>query len=189
MIRTRFPARAAFTLVELLVIIAIATSVLAALAYLYLVNNRVILLQYVSISAATSITTLFDSVRDVALQADRVVVSHNFGGNTYSSGSTTVIFELPSIDTSGTIIVGSYDYIGYVMNGNSVYRYADIASGSSRRSGTKLLTTSLTNLTITYDSADFATVTTTTLSATTSVSYAGNAFTAHERQTFILENI
>ncbi len=179
----------AFTLIEVLVAAALSAVLLLAITRLYVVYNRVVLVQQASIKATLGASGIVDAARVAGMQARQVVAAHTFAGANYSSGTTTAIFELPSIDASGAIVGGAYDYIGIHASGTEAYRFADAAPGSSRASGEKRLTDVLDALSFTYDNPSFPSVTSVTVSATTSAAVRGETTYTHMRERIDLRNI
>lgn len=179
----------AFTLIEVLITIALFAVLIAAITQLYVVFGRMVSLEQSTIGASLSVSSVVDAVRVAGLEAGAVVNTHTFSGVGYSSGTTTVLFELPAIDASGVPIPDAYDYIGVHATGASVYRLVDAAPGSFRTSGTKRLTSVLDELRFTYDAPDFASVTSVTVDATTSAVAAGETAFRHLRGNVFLRNL
>lgn len=178
-----------FTLLEVLITTAIFAVLMVAVTQLYVVYGRVIDLQKSSIGVALGGNSIMQATREAGLQAAHIVASHTFSGISYSSGTTTVLFELPSIDASGAVIPSTYDYVGIYASGTSAYRIIDAAAGSARVSGTKILTNTLDALALTYDSASFPAVTSVTVNATTSVLVHEVATQVHLREHIYLRNL
>mgnify|MGYP001591667042 FL=1 len=179
----------AFTLIEIVIVIGLFAIMVLGIAQLYIVFGRVITIQRSSISVTLGGSAIVDTVRVAGLQAAHVVQSHTFSGVSYNSGTTTAIFELPAIDASGAIIVGTFDYVGIYVSSTTVYRTVDAAVGSSRTSGTKVLTDSLGALTFTYDTASFPSVTSVIVDATTSAVVKGQTTQMHLRSHTYLRNL
>ena len=179
----------AFSLIEVLIAAALSAVLMLAIARLYVVYNRVVLVQQSSIKAALGASGIVDAARSAGMQARQVVAAHTFAGANRSSGTTTAIFELPSIDASGAIVGGAYDYIGIFASGTEAYRLVDAAPGSSRSSGEKRLTDVLDALSFAYDNVDFPSVTSVTVSATTSAVAHGETTYTHLRERIDLRNI
>ena len=123
------------------------------------------------------------------LQAEHVAATHVFSGINYSSGTTTALFEIPSIDASGAIIAGSYDYVGIYASSTDAYRITDAAAGSARISGEKKLTSVLEALSFSYDAPSFPSVTSITADATTSARVRDEMAQSHVREHVYLRNI
>lgn len=184
--KTRFPG---FTLIEVVVTVALSAILVLAIVQLYVVYGRVITLQQSSINIALGGGGIMDAVHSAGLQADHIVTAHAFSGVDYNSGTTMAIFELPAIDASGAVIAAAYDYIGITASGTSAYRFVDAAPGSSRISGTKRLTGALDALNFSYDNASFPLVTSFTADATTSATTQGGTRQMHLRQHIYLRNL
>ncbi len=179
----------AFTLIEVVITTALFTALMVAIAQLYVVYGQVVLFQKSSIGVALGGSAIVDAVRTAGLQANQVVATHTFSGTSYSSGATTVIFEMPAIDASGAIIGTAHDYVGITASSTNVYRLTDAAPGSARVSGTKRLTTVLSALNFTYDNASFPSVTNVTVDATTSDQVKGEVTQRHLRERVYLRNL
>ncbi|TSC70821.1 MAG: hypothetical protein G01um101449_273 [Parcubacteria group bacterium Gr01-1014_49] len=179
----------AFTLIEVLITTALFAVLIGAITQLYVVFGRMVSLKQSTIGATLSVSAITDAVRGAGLEAGGVASTHVFSSTSYSSGTTTVIFELPAVDASGAPIVNTYDYVGVHATGTSVYRFIDAAPGSFRTSGTKQLTNVLDELRFTYDQPDFASVTSVTVDATTSAVAAGETMFRHLRERVYLRNL
>lgn len=179
----------AFTLIEVVITVALFAIVMLGTAQLYVMYGRIITSQKSTITAALGGSSIIDATQEGARQADQVVATHIFSGVSYNSGTTTAIFELPSYDASGTIIANTYDYIGISASSTSVFRLVDAAVGSSRVSGKKQLSAALEALSFTYDAPTFPLVTSVVVDATTSASVQGQMTRTHRHGHFYLRNI
>lgn len=179
----------AFTLIEIVITIALFIIVILGMSELYIVYGRVITAQQSVIKTALDGSTIMSTTQLAAQQAEGVIASHLFSGIQYDSGTTTAIFELPSYDSSGTILAGVYDYIGISSSGSNVYRITDAAPGSARESGTKLLTNALGEIRFTYDAPTFSSVTSVIVDATTTDVVRGQVVQTHRQGHFYLRNI
>lgn len=181
--------RRAFTLVEVIITVALSVVLVLAIAQLYIVYGRAIEFQQSSIAITLGGSSIMDSVRSAGLQAGHVVASHTFSGVVYTSGTTTAIFELPAIDASGAIIASTYDYIGIATSSTNAYRLVDAAAGSARISGQKKLTSNLNAISFTYDNSDFSLVKSITVDATTTAVVREQAAQTHLREHVYLRNL
>ncbi len=178
-----------FTLIEVLITTTLFAVLVLAVVQLYVVYGRVIDLQKSSISVALDGSSIMHVAREAGLQATNVVASRTFEGITYESGTTTIIFEIPSIDASGSILSGAYDYVGMYASGTAAYRVIDSAPGSVRTRGTKTLTNALNALSFTYDNASFPSVASFTVDATTTATVRGVLTQMHLREHIYLRNL
>lgn len=185
----KIPTHSAFTLIEVLITIALSVILILAIEKLYVVYGRVIISQKSSIEVALGGNNIMDAVRDAGSQARQIVATHAFSGLNYNSSTTTVLFELPSVDASGAIIAGAYDYIGIHASSTVAYRLIDAAPGSSRLSGEKRLTNVLGALSFVYDTQSFPSVTNIIVDATTSAIVRGETIQTHLREHIYLRNL
>lgn len=179
----------AFTLVEVVITVAVSVILMLAIAQLYVVYGRLITSQNAYINVVLGAGSIMDSFRLAGLQASRIAVSHTFVGVGYTSGASTVIFEIPSVDSSGSIITGTYDYIGIHASGTDAYRLVDAAVGSSRVTGQKRLTNALSSMIFTYDNADLSLATNVIANATTSSEVGGETLQMHLNEHVYLRNL
>ncbi len=179
----------AFTLIETVVVIGLSVALVVAIAQLSLLFGNTIALQNASIGNLLGANTITDAVRTAGLQADHIVANHAFSGFQRSTGTTTVIFELPSVDVSGSIISNVYDYVGIYASGTEAYRVIDTGSGSVRHSGTKRLSDVLDTLSFSYDASDVSLATSVLLEATTSAVVKGVVSEMHLYERVYLRNL
>lgn len=181
--------KSGFTLIEVAITVALFVVLALGVEQLYVAYSRIVNVQTASIGVALGASAIMDAVKNAGLQADHVVASHAFAGTTYASGTSTVVFELPSVDASGSIIGSTFDYVGIYATGTSAYRVTDAAAGSVRPSGTKLLTSFLSSLSFTYDSSSFPSVASVAADATTSAASRGQTTMVHLSERVHLRNL
>lgn len=179
----------AFTLIEVLVVLALTATLIAATSYVYAEYNKAYPFVEASLEVTGGASAIVEEVREAGLQATRFVGTHTFSGTLRTSSATTTIFELPAINASGATIAGSYDYIGVYASGTAAYRTIDAASASVRASGTKKLTAVLQNLLFTYDNSSIPQATSVVVEATTTATVRGEATEAHVRTKVYLRNL
>ncbi len=188
---TRFlrqQVRRGFTLIETVIVLAISVLMFMALTFLiYTFNNTSAYEQTLSQSSGSASAVVRD-VESLTLPADAVLQTYAFSNATYTSSSTVLVLEIPSIDSSGNVIPNTYDYAAVYSVGTNAYRLLQSNALSSRVSGTKLLSSTVSALTFSYNSADFASVSTTTVDVQTRAQERQNLLTDHERETMSLRN-
>lgn len=178
-----------FTLLETLIVIGISTVAFAALVNMYLTFNSVYGYQQAFIAAAGSAGTSMNAFSATVLPASAVLASHTFSGIAYSSGSGTLVLELPAIDASGVTIVGVKDYVVFYASGTTLYRLTETAVESSRTPGLKTLSQTLNTLTFTYDNADLTKATSVTVDITTRAAFKHHVVDSHLREQLYLRNL
>ncbi len=126
------------SLLEAMVAMAVASVVFAILGGIFLAQGR-----FFAIQDAISETQVhaFRSVDATGLfmnSAKRVMSTQTINGTTYSTTTTVIVLELPSITDDGGLIGNTYDYvaIGLESATSTLFMYdLQAGAGSSRRQG------------------------------------------------------
>ena len=160
-----------FTFVELVVTLGISTLALIGLVNLFLVFNSVYGYQQILLATAGSAGAAMSTIEDSVLPASHVLTSHTFSGTTYASGTSTLILELPAVDSSGNIVSDTKDYVAFSSSTTMLYRLTQASINSVRISGLKQLSTTLQSLTFTYNDNDFTKVTQVTVDLQTQAQF------------------
>ena len=177
-----------FTLLEVLLSTFLFALILIALFDMFLGYKKIFDIQQAFVGVTGNARDLVGAVAKSARGADSIVSSHLFSGVTYASGTTTVVFELPSINSSGDIIPSTYDYVTVYALGSNVYQLTETGVGSARSAGSKQLTNVLQSIIFTYDSSIFANVKQVTVEITTATTTRLRAAQQHLREQIYLRN-
>lgn len=151
--RNHLQKNAGFTLLEIVIIVGVSTLIVLALIPLYSGYIRTYSYTTAVGDTAGSAAATANELQKWVLQSNRIVTNTTISGTLYTTSSTTLALELPSIDSSGAIIASAYDYVVFYSSGTKLYRLLSSNAGSSRVSGTKTLSTTLSSLTFTYNNA------------------------------------
>lgn len=178
----------AFTLVETFIVTGLSVIAMIALANLFFIFNSVYGDQQAFMAAAGSASNAMNALEASVLPSDQVLASHIFSGTAYSSGATTLVLSLPSVDSSGNIIGGTKDYVVFYSSGTNFYRLTAAGAGSTRVSELKQLSTTLNTLSFTYDNVDFTKVTNITADIMTQAQYKQQTVQGHLREQLYLRN-
>lgn len=176
-----------FNLIETLIAVAIMLVLGAALALLYRSVTTLHAYERALHGATEAVGSIRHAVDEAVRPASHVLVSHSFTAGSYSTGPTTLVLEAPSVDASGSVIDGLYDYIAFYLSDNAVYRLAEPNAASARRAGTMNLG-SVTSLVFTYDSATMSEVTVVTLDVTASSTLRGSTAASRVHESVRLRN-
>ncbi|MDO8408224.1 MAG: type II secretion system protein [bacterium] len=176
------------TLIEVLVAMAISGILLAALANLFGTFNALYAYQNAFRNTAGASGAVLHGIEAAALPSDRILSTHDFAGTSYGSGAGTLVLELPSIDASGAIVPGQYDYVAFYRSGVSAYRIVAASSGSVRHSGTTKLGDAIVSLSFSYDNADVTLAKDVTIDVVASTTERGRETASHLSETLRLRN-
>lgn len=180
---------AGFTLMEILITMFIVGLIAVVLFNVYNGYNTVFAIQQTRVDVNGSAREIADEFKKTALQARRVVASHTFSGVIRTSGSTTTVFELPSVNGAGDVISASYDYVAFYATSTDAYKVTDGAIGSVRASSTRHLSNTLKTLTFTYNNGNITLATSTDVDVQTQTTLKGQVISAHVRESARLRNL
>lgn len=178
----------AFSLIEVIIVVAISALVAGALANIFFYYNSSYLYQNASVNVSSSAASFLNEMSELALQAKTISTSRAVSGTTYTTGSTTVVFELPAMNSSGDVLPNAYDYAILYATSTHLYRILDVHGSSVRKASTVQYSDVLSNLTLTYDNATPANATSITVDLSTATTSRGKTAATQLKQTVYLRN-
>lgn len=140
-----------FSIIELIFVSAILIFVLGAFAVLYANFSKFYNRQQAEIEMGNSARETAKELQSAVLQASQIVSSHDFSGTAYSTDADTVVLKIPSIDGSGDIVSGNFDYIVFYLTGKNLYRLVEADATSIRSSGRNQISDAVSGLVYTYN--------------------------------------
>jgi prepilin-type N-terminal cleavage/methylation domain-containing protein len=126
------------TLLEVMVSMGIASVVFAILGGIFLAQGRFFAIQDAVSETQVHAFRAVDATGLFMNSAKRVMASQNINGTAYSTTSTMVVLELPSITASGGLIGNTFDYvaIGLESATSTLFVYdLQAGAGSDRQPG------------------------------------------------------
>jgi len=177
-----------FTLIETTIVIGLTVLITAAIGNFYINFNSVLGSDGGIMSVASGAGKIVNEAETMILPANQVLASYVFSGTTYTTSATTLVLELPAIDSSGNRITGKYDYAVFFVSGTTSYRIMQADSSSNRISGKKQLSTTVDTLTFAYDNVDFTKVKKVDIDVQTKVVIKGKAVIGHLHKQVYLRN-
>jgi prepilin-type N-terminal cleavage/methylation domain-containing protein len=147
-----------FTLIEMVVVIALMGILLSALFVLYQRHGILYSYEQVLVEVSGSARSSVAEIVEAGAQAQRVIASRTVNGVSRTSNATTVIFELPSIDAQSQAVSGAFDYIVFYKDDNDFWMDAEMNAQSVRKVTKKKLSSSMSALTFSYDNVNFTLV-------------------------------
>ncbi|MBI4049545.1 MAG: four helix bundle protein [Candidatus Doudnabacteria bacterium] len=143
-----------FTLIEIIVVVAMFAMTMLILADLFVGQNQIYRTQTAELNVTSDARVALDEVDAAVRAAD--VVAGSFGS--FTTGPQTLVLQIPAINASNQIIAATYDYMVYYLNGTNFFRQIIPNAASSRSAQTKKLASNVTGLLFSYDNADLAAV-------------------------------
>src|SRR5689334_16825309 len=107
-----------FTLVEILIVVALVAVSSMVLADMFIGHNRLYRTQTAELNVTGDARTSLDDIDGYVRQANRTLDSYS----TYIAGSEVLILQIQSINSSNQLIAGTFDYVVYYLDSGSFYR-------------------------------------------------------------------
>ncbi len=125
--------------------------VAGALLVVIMVNSAGLFSQQSSkVTEGLNINDTLSQVRGSIKQASAVVASFSDGQNTYTTGSSQLVLQVVSIDSSGNIIDNTFDYFVFVLDRSNLHFKIFPDPVSSRKTADRIFSTSVDNLNFQY---------------------------------------
>lgn len=83
-----------------------------------------------------------EPIRDDGLRARAILSSHTLQGTVYNSSSSTLVLEVPTLGSGGSLVPSSSDFVAFLRDPLAparVIRVYEAAFGSERRTGTETI--------------------------------------------------
>jgi prepilin-type N-terminal cleavage/methylation domain-containing protein len=148
------PNRKGFTFIEMIVAVAVLVFIMIGIVVVYRNYTSVYEYQEATVKVSGSARVAANELQKIALQADKIATSHDFSGHNYSSDQHTLVLEIPSVDSSGHVVSGKYDYAVIYLTGSDLYRRIEADAASDRSSGITRLSEAVSSLDFTYNDAN-----------------------------------
>jgi len=100
-----------FTLIEVIVVVGLIGLIALFILGILLANNRFYNNQTGEITAISGTRQIADRIAEYGRAAVSVEAAYTYNSMNYTSGASTIIFKIPSIDSASQIIAGTYDYV------------------------------------------------------------------------------
>lgn len=177
-----------FTLIEIVIVIAVGSAMLIVLGVLIFNFNKTSTYQQALVQSSGSANALVREIKSLTLPANAVLETHTFSSATYTSATTSLVLRIPSTNSSGSVIANTYDYAAFYVVGTKAYRLLETNALSARASSTKLLSSTISTLTFTYNDASFPAVNTITVDIQTQASTTQEILTDQRTEQIRLRN-
>lgn len=182
--RSEIGAHRGFTLVETLVVIAIFSIVSVAITGIFRGHSDLYRLFDAEARAGTASRMIADRMLYSIREADMVLASHDFAGIIHASGADELVLRIKTVDAAGNFIPGSFDYLAYYRDSaapEKLFEIIDASSGSRRNSGTRQLADVTREVSLTYNTSDFAAVKTVDVKVVAAANFRQTAATSTVR--------
>lgn len=138
------------TLVEILISSSIAVFVGSILLIIMVNSSGLYYKESAKINIGLNTNDVLSKVRKSIKESSAVVALYNSDSETYTSGVTQIVLKLPSLDSSGNIILGSFDHFVFFRDQNK-FRFKTFPDmTSSRKAQDQILSNIADNLVFQY---------------------------------------
>ncbi|HEX5430102.1 MAG TPA: prepilin-type N-terminal cleavage/methylation domain-containing protein [Patescibacteria group bacterium] len=158
--------QSAFTLIEVIITIALTVMIVAVIANMFLTQSRLYRSQNAKLDTSASVRAGLDSIDDDVRAADQVLASYS----TFTASSQTLILQIQSVDSTQALVADTYDYVVYTLSGTDLTRQIFPDAASVRIATTRTVARHVSDLSFVLNSADYADVTEVATSLTSSES-------------------
>lgn len=182
-----------FSFLETIIVVAVMSLIFFAMADLYRWYGKIFSLGDAQFNTVNDVRTAFLELKQYAAPAHRVLATSTINNTLYASGTTTLVLQLPTINSAGDTVDNVWDYAVFYTSSTKLYSYLQAAAASSRITGLKLLGETVSSTVFTYDSADWAQVKSVGIDIITKKQLNKNLasqqlVTSHETETIFLKN-
>lgn len=177
-----------FTLAETVIVVGFAAVIMVVIGLLIYMFGKMTSYEQATSLSSGSASAVMREIELLTVPADAVVSSHAFSIGTYTSSASTLVLEIPSIDSTGTTIASTYDYAVFFVSGTNAYRRIEANAASRRTTGTVKLSSTINTLSFTYNNADFTQVSSVTTDVQTRATTRQDTATDHRHETITLRN-
>jgi prepilin-type N-terminal cleavage/methylation domain-containing protein len=142
-----------FSLMEVLIVTLIASVVGVLLVSFVFQSNGLFYQQSSKVSQGIATNDVIDEVRETALNSSAIASSYPVVSPQYTSGTSTLILELPSVDNAGNMIGNTHDYVVFTKDSQSPKIFRKLVfpnAQSARKSENMVLSTRLSLLNFYY---------------------------------------
>jgi len=181
-------ANRGFTLIEALIVIFISTLLLLGFLTLYDWHSKTYNFQQATVRVSESGRFAMQAMNTYISQSYRVLASMTINGAAYTSSSTTVVLQIPAIDSNNNVLAGKWDYAAFYGSGSKFFQDVQVDPSSVRLGEKKILSDSLASISFTYDNADFALAESVAVDLLTQVVVRDQTVSSHLTQNIYLKN-
>ncbi|HLD62176.1 MAG TPA: prepilin-type N-terminal cleavage/methylation domain-containing protein [Patescibacteria group bacterium] len=180
------------TLIETIIGLTISALLVVILSYCLIIVLRLNEAQK-TVSALTSSTDRgIYRISSSIQQSSQILSSAVIFGTTHTTSSSALVLKIPTVNSSGQIISGSYDTVVYRRNPSDLSELQEITdaeAGSARFDGTHIIARFVTNLLFRYNNSDYSSASTATVFLKTGTTVRGVLKESANQTTVRLRNL
>jgi hypothetical protein len=176
------------TIVEAVVAVTLVALLSIILMDIFITHGRIFNLGSASSDFQLQGVEVMEAVGRVVRVADKTLSSRTINSANYVASAETLILEMPSIDSSGQVVVGKYDYAAVYLLNNKIFVSQEADPASSRVSSSRALSDSVSRLQFIDDNSSYESVSSVLVQLAMSKNISGKIKTLAIDKKFNLEN-
>jgi prepilin-type N-terminal cleavage/methylation domain-containing protein len=152
---SKFQTQNGFTLIELVVVIALVAITSLVLLDLFIGHNRLYQTQTSELNVTGDARTALDDISAFVRSANRAQAVYS----SFTADSQVLILQIQSVNASNQLIPATFDYAVFYLSSGNLLREVFPDATSTRAGGVKELANNVVDLEFTYNNVDFTQVT------------------------------
>ena len=145
------------TTLELAVSTAVAAVIFTILGAIFIAQGRFFAIQDAIGETQYNAFQILDTAGLYALSASAIVPNRTISGTAYTTGTSTVVLEVPSVNASDEVLVNAYDYVAMGVSPDDSSRFfvaIDASTNSARTDASRLPGSLVDKLIFRYNAVD-----------------------------------
>lgn len=176
------------SLVEAMTVVFLVVLLSVVLTDIFITHGRIFNLSSANSDFELQGAETTEAVGKIIRVADKTLSARTINSENFTASSGVLILEMPSINSSGQVISGKYDYAAVYLSGGQVFLSQEADAVSSRPTSKRVLADSVGSLQFVRDNADPASVNSVLVQIVMSKNISGKTQTYTINKNFILEN-
>lgn len=145
------------TTIELAVSMAVAAMIFTILGAIFIAQGRYFAIEDAIAETQYNAFQILDTTGLYALSASGVIGGRTINGTAYTTSTSTLVLELPSINSTDDILVNTYDYVALGVSSSDPTRFVvdiEAATNSARIDATRYPGSLVDKLIFRYNAVD-----------------------------------
>lgn len=145
---------AGFSLLETIIYIFIGVLIIIVISEIFINQSNLGQKRTSQSDLERSAGSGIETIKTAVQGASTVVLSRSFSGTAYTSDEDTLILEIPSVDGSGNLVSGSFDYVVFFLDSSDstlLKATTDSAAGSARPENTRIISSFVSSVEFRYN--------------------------------------
>jgi type II secretory pathway pseudopilin PulG len=181
-------AEKGMSILESVVVVGLVALLSAVLMDIFIAHGRIFNLSSANSDFGLQAAEAMEAVGKNIRVADKTLAARTINSENFTAASDTLIVEIPSVDSSGQVISGKYDYAAVYFSGGKIFLSQQADTASSRPTSKRSLSDSVSSLRFICDNSNYDNVGSVLVQIVLSKNISGKTQTYTINKNFVLEN-